>query len=561
MSEHMVQAVDGDDAHRPGSPSMQTSPIDVPSCDSGNLSRFFEAGLISSNWDRFEEHGTFRNVYIGTDVANLHHLVRDHESPWSGCLSYPFPAIRKELGWKPRPGVPGYHYLTADAINDLSNFPVRPVRDALVETYFQDIHPGFPIIDEAEFRRQYGNPGDAPPLLVLQAVLLAAARISTHPQVAASRATTTATLFRRAKSLFDLRYENDRVDLIQAALLLAWYTESSDNVASNAYYWVGNAVRIGFGMGLHRNASLRYVPAYRRRFSRKYKKIWWSLLYSEVMLALEYGRPSTIRTDDFDVGLLVDDDFRNMDDSEDELVNRQFCAVLSDLSLVALDVLSLRSPRAKDVYLVTASIENRFAAIAMRIPAAHSVWSCQLRLVYNLTTLIFYRTSGEAYAMKLCSEAASNILTTLEAMVVQGTIRQCHLSCTTTLMGAAIQFARDVKWAAAEKSVIKAISAHGQLERLLAPAEALLPYFTQIEAVCRLCKSLTARAARLIRELQDQLSPTSSSQAAPAVSIDWEDIMTNNRMMVEDFRWEGEEWLNDFSLADGDPGPGVGRFI
>ncbi|OKL57150.1 hypothetical protein UA08_07632 [Talaromyces atroroseus] len=543
----------------------QTSPVTVssplqaeinPPLNS-NLSRFFEAGIISSNWSGFEENGTFRNVYIGTDVANLHHLVQDHdehehEHAGSNFLCYPFPAIRDELPWKPHPDMIGrHHYLTAESINDLSSFPVRPVRDALVETYFRDIHPGFPVIDEADFRRRYADPKDPPPLLTFQAILLAAARITDHPQVAASRAMTTATLYRRAKTLFDLRHESDRVDLIQAALHLAWYTENPDTVASNAYYWIGNATRIAFGMALHRTPSLRYVPPQRIRYYRKYKKIWWMLLYSEVMLALEYGRPCMIRAEDFDVGPLEEDeDFKNMDDSEDTLVNRNFCFVLADISLVALDVVSLRAPRGK--HPTDLNVERRLGQVAMRIPASHDVWSCQLRLVYNLVVLVVYRTSSEGVAARLCSEAASNILTTFEAMVAQGTLRLCHpQSSITALMGAAIQFAREVRAAVVKGAIVTAISTQGQLERLLVPADALSPYFANIEAVCRLCKSLNERAGMLIRECQAQNSTSlSTSQLPVKASIDWEDIMTNYRMSNVGSGLEIDDWLNDYNIVE-----------
>ncbi|KEF51232.1 uncharacterized protein A1O9_12735 [Exophiala aquamarina CBS 119918] len=505
---------------------------DSPTYDSGNLSRFFEAGVLSSKWDAFEEKGTFRDVYIGTEVANLHHLVRDHELPGSGCLFYPCPAIRDELSWKPAPGPSIHHYLSDEALSDLSSSPVRHVLDALVETYFADIHPGFPIIDQANFRRRYEDADNPPPLIVFQAMLLAAARITDHPQVAASRETTTAVLYKRAKTLFDLRHEHDRVDLIQAALLMSWYVESSDTVASNAYYWVGSAVRIAFGMGLHRTASLR-----------------------EVMLALEYGRPSLIRIDDFDVGVLEDDDFKNMDDSDDHTVNGYFCSILGDISMVSLDILSLRAPRGRPAHLTTSATERQLSAVAMRILPTHDAWSCQLRLIYNRVVLAFHRTSHDESAAKLCSEAASNILTTFEAMVVHSTIRQCHLSTTTALTAAAIEFAREARSAAATGSILKAISAHGQLERLLGPAEALSPHFSHVKAVHRLCKSLSARAEVLIKEAQEPNSTLPVSQLPPETNIDWEGIMANYRTPNLGFGTdlEGEEWLHAFSWANADP--------
>ncbi|EME83608.1 uncharacterized protein MYCFIDRAFT_47077, partial [Pseudocercospora fijiensis CIRAD86] len=123
-------------------------------------------------------------------------------------------------------------YLNHTIAQELSSLPAQDVRDALIDTYFNDIHPGFPIIDQEHFRKQYADVENPPPLILLHSMLLAAARISDHPKVVRSRGAVTATLFTRAKTLFNLRYENDRVHLVQSALLLAWYDESSDTVSA-----------------------------------------------------------------------------------------------------------------------------------------------------------------------------------------------------------------------------------------------------------------------------------------------------------------------------------------
>lgn len=511
----------------------------------GNLSKFFETGVLTSRWEGFEKSGTVRNVYIGTDISNLYHLVRDYESPDNNYISYPFPAIRDELPWKPHPELSGHHYLSSEALNDLSSLPAPSVRDALIDTYFSDIHPGCPIIDEADFRRQYADPENPPPLLVFQAVLLAAARICDHPQVATSRGSITAVLFRKARTLFELKHENDRVDLIQAAILLSSHVENSDNVASNAYNWTGDAVRTAFGMSLHRRASLRYVPSQRKGYHRKYKKVWWMLLHSEVLLALEHGRPCMIRQEDFDVGPLEDEDFSNMDDSRDKLVNRDFCCLLSEISIAALEVVHARAPRAQNTELNATKIEKSLAAIALKMPLCHDFWSSQLRLTYSLVALSFHRTSQQLHAFKLCSEEASSILTTFEAMAMQDTIRQCHQGSTTALMGAAIQFSREIKMGIGEGSIMKSISAHGQLKRLLAPAKKLVPYFTQGEAVYRLCKNLLNHGEAIIKDFQSQHMAYSTFNIPEEPNLDWFDIMTNYCMPDIDIGLGTSDWSNE----------------
>jgi transcriptional regulatory protein AMDR len=57
---------------------------------------------------------------------------------------------------------------------------VKEVRDALVESFFNDINPGFPVVDEAEFRMQYEDKDSPPPLLLFHAVLLAGAHACTQ---------------------------------------------------------------------------------------------------------------------------------------------------------------------------------------------------------------------------------------------------------------------------------------------------------------------------------------------------------------------------------------------
>jgi len=81
---------------------------------------------------------------------------------------------------------------------------VKEVRDALVESFFNDINPGFPVVDEAEFRMQYEDKDSPPPLLLYHAVLLAGAHACQHRKVVESRPIVKAVMFRRAKTLFDL---------------------------------------------------------------------------------------------------------------------------------------------------------------------------------------------------------------------------------------------------------------------------------------------------------------------------------------------------------------------
>ncbi|KIW84617.1 hypothetical protein Z517_00005 [Fonsecaea pedrosoi CBS 271.37] len=185
-------------------------------------------------------NGVIRIAYIGTDTANLNNLVRPHETRIHDThrpqyLHYPIPSFHPPLPWKPTSDLLSGHYVTPGAITDLTSFPVREVCDSSVETYFTEIHPSIPIIDEADFLRSYADPKTPPLLLLFHAALLAAARVSDRPMLVWSRATATATLYRRARALFNLRYENDRLLLVQSSMLVARHTENPDTVGCNSY--------------------------------------------------------------------------------------------------------------------------------------------------------------------------------------------------------------------------------------------------------------------------------------------------------------------------------------
>ncbi|KAI1616488.1 fungal-specific transcription factor domain-containing protein [Exophiala viscosa] len=497
------------------SPSLRPEPADSGS-SSEALTSFLERGLLSADWQSFEVDGQIRLVYIGTKTSNLSHLIRNNERLSGDYLHYPFPP--SSIPWKPLTG-----HATAPGFDDLGSLPTKPVRDALVDTYFRDIHPGCPVIDEESFRRQYADPTDPPPLLVYQAVLLAAARICDHPLVSASRKTVTATLFRRTKSLYDMRHENDRLHLIQAALLMASHSENGDSAGSNAFFWIGAAVRTSFGLGMHRRPASRHLPIADTGVFRTYRKVWWSLVHAEVFLAVDLGRPCMIRAEDFDVGGLEDEHFKNVNGSADHLVNRTYCTTLNQLTLLALDNLKLFGPRGYVSAEQRATVSNRLAAFSLHIPPLHDFWSCQLRINYNLLILVMHREDDAAETVHLCSTAASNILTTFETMIAQNTIRQASMTSSSALMAPAIQFGRDASLGQADSRLMKLVSAHGQLERLVVVAEKLSQVWPSVAAIHRLCMTLSSRAALLIkdREQRELSGPADMGQ----IDIAWEDFL------------------------------------
>jgi transcriptional regulatory protein AMDR len=204
------------------------------------LTQFYQRGIITgdSPWFTYKDGHYIRIAYIGTSASNLAHLVQGELTAHGNhdpSLHFPFPSIRPPMPWKPHREQPLVRWYSKMADN-ASALPTKEVRDDLVESFFEKIHPGFPIVDEVQFRAHYADPENPPPLLLLQSILLAGAHVSQHPKVAASRILVKMALFRRAKALFDMHFENDRMHLVQSALLFTWHFEVRNNTLNHSPY-------------------------------------------------------------------------------------------------------------------------------------------------------------------------------------------------------------------------------------------------------------------------------------------------------------------------------------
>ena len=148
--------------------------------------------------------------------------------------------------------------------------------------------PGFPIIDETAFMAAYNDRNGEPPYLLLQVICL----VGTHvTRVLKTPNTLKATFFRRAKALLDGRYEDDRMNTVQAAILLTWMSDGADDVNANSWYWVGMATRAAIGLGMHRDVMPSNMPVADKRL---WRRIWWVLMQFDCLVSLIHGRPQTM---------------------------------------------------------------------------------------------------------------------------------------------------------------------------------------------------------------------------------------------------------------------------
>lgn len=430
-----------------------------------------------------------QSLPFSASPTNLNGIVLDdantcNDLDWSNSVvHYPYPPIRPKNGWKPGPEA-WSGMLAHDLAAEVSSFPALEIRDALVDAYFEHIHPFHPVISMPEFMAAYKSKNNPPPLLLFQAVLTAGAHACSHPLVASTRHAVKNTLYRRASMLFHMRHETDRVFLMQAAILFTRHIGDGDTVTAGPWYWSGMAVRIGCGLGMHRHSAV--LPPMEML---QYRRCWWSAFICEVFSSLETGRPCAIRTEDIDqLPLSVGDMTDTASSSSNCGLNLNFLMQMVDLARIGLDILTLNEPvqrRVIDVHAINARLCQW--SLQSGIPSSSDEeisWDYQLQMHYNLMLLHLHRNFATGLkSQDVCSVAAHSIIRTLEKLVALDCLCQCHFTAVSAITAAGIQLANEIRLAVTMGSFLVALNVLENLNRLLRSAMLLAKYWPNAEAV------------------------------------------------------------------------------
>lgn len=253
-----------------------------------------------------------RVAYLG-ESSNLTLLVHDRHGT-ADVVHYPLP--ENVRGSRAR--LTELDNVEIDILHQRGAFllPPRALCDELVDSYFKWVAPIVPVINRNRFMRQYRDSKNPPSLLLLQAILLAGSRVCTNPQLMDANGSTTPaalTFYKRAKALYDANYEDDRVTIVQALVLMGWYWEGPEDVTKNVFYWSRVATIVAQGSGMHRSVEGSQLSKADKRL---WKRIWWTLFTRDRSVAVALGRPVHINTDDSDVEMVSEDDFIEDDDGQ-----------------------------------------------------------------------------------------------------------------------------------------------------------------------------------------------------------------------------------------------------
>lgn len=140
------------------------------------------------------------------------------------------------------------------SLEEALELPPKDIADQLVRTFFDIIHPAYPVFDRKRFATLYTQ-GQASPL-VLHTIFLLGFTIGSDCLVQAagysSRATARRHHYLCAKALYDADYDNDRSSIVACLLLMGfWWSGPEDQ--KDTCYWVGCATNIAQSTGMHRS--------------------------------------------------------------------------------------------------------------------------------------------------------------------------------------------------------------------------------------------------------------------------------------------------------------------
>ncbi|UKZ91375.1 uncharacterized protein TrAFT101_006356 [Trichoderma asperellum] len=196
-------------------------------------------------------------------------------------------------------------YLQAKGVLTL---PKAESCDSLLRAYLHHVHPIMPVI-EVDHILEYQHSGRLHEYNILLLWSIFSAAVNFVPSEICqqegynSRKEMKAAMYSRAKCMFTVSKEIDKVVLIQSSLLLGfWISEQDQHL--QPWYWTGTAINLCQMLGLHRDPDFsKFNSAVTDRQRCLWRRLWWSSFYRDCWLGLNFGRPLRINLTDCDTPL------------------------------------------------------------------------------------------------------------------------------------------------------------------------------------------------------------------------------------------------------------------
>lgn len=230
----------------------------------------------------------------------------------------------------------------------------------------------------------------------------------------------------RAKILFDVGYETNKIVLLQSVLMLSFWGPQMKSYW-NPCSWVGFGVTIAESLGIHRLGSSVQVDSKRRGLL---KRLFWTLAVRDAYCAALLGRPCRLNVVQCNTELLSLDDFGHPADCsspEDHDRSQQphahYQIQVSKLSLILRDIIRARFGSSKDESMTT-SLHSKLEAWQSELPPSMNweqepnqvtdLFSLSLKIIFHLQLVLIHLERPEegmhtASSLSFVSSSSSEV--------------------------------------------------------------------------------------------------------------------------------------------------------
>ncbi|KAJ5103550.1 hypothetical protein N7532_004079 [Penicillium argentinense] len=237
------------------------------------------------------------------------------------------------------------------------DLPPRAVRDGLINTFMEKCSPWMPIV-ERSWLEESGS--QKPSILLLQAIFVAASRVTSAPAVTAYASTHQ--FYRRAKALIWSGYEKNPMTVVAAVCILHWYNpEGPEHVSTNTSgFWRYVGVGLAHQIGLQKEPANTRNAALRRR-------LWWTLFARDCLISAGQGRPLAVNIEDCELAP------PRLDDFDDSCSNASLFIAYVEISSI-LGHLTQHCRRKTLTRQIQQNIENQLYRWTRDLPASLSLF-------------------------------------------------------------------------------------------------------------------------------------------------------------------------------------------
>lgn len=273
---------------------------------------------------------------------------------------------------------------------------------SLVSAFLEKFCPLYSMVNRAKFVQLYEQ--QKLPWILMHAVCFIGATYCDqgviHRSAMKTRGHARRYFYDKAKILFDLGYETDKIILLQTVLLLTFWGPQMKSYW-NPCSWIGFGVTLADSLGIYRSNSSAHLPPPDRSLLRR---LWWTLAVRDAYCAALLGRPFRINMARCDTESLSMDDFKQEDGDDNVAMSRStytgaLCQIqIAKLSLILRQIMLSRSKGTYDTQ-VMANLHRLLqqwqadlpAAVDWRVPSnAMNLAAMSLKIVFHHHLIVIY---------------------------------------------------------------------------------------------------------------------------------------------------------------------------